>query len=845
MAEGRENDLVLAPNQYAFVLDETKGQISCVVGPHKMSLSASDQLVTFNERTKEFEKSHYSEDSIQLFTSAPENWYVTLKNPAVNGGHPIPGTSNTLPDLEIGKKINIPGNCSFALFPGQMAKVISGHRMHSNQYLKARVYDADVLNKPLMDEYHEKIKSREESNENREEIQKPEEYVVGQILIIKGNETPFYIPPTGIEVLPIGGRGDQYVRNALTLTNMEYCILIDEAGNKSYISGPAVVFPRPDQTFIKNKETDEPVFRAIELTETSGILIKYNQDCTDDDGNTYKAGEERFIRGNDTPIYFPRLEHEIITYGDKKIHHAIAIPKGEGRYVLNRLTGEVTTVIGPRMFLPDPRFEVITQRFLSEDQCELWYPGNNEVLRYNRYRGNDPELDETKALHFMSSTSLKKFRSFSDDGISRNTDYTPPRTVVLDNKFNGCVTICVRTGYAIMVVSKDGSRRVVSGPKTVLLDYDETLEILELSTGKPKTTDHLIRQVYLRVDNNKIADIISVQTKDFVDIDLKLSYCVNFLPQYEEKWFSIENYVKYLCDRMRTLLKSTVRDFTFEEFYEESDIIIRNTVLNTWDKYHPEESYVEVDENGEPVNLDKVDDTPEDMTSEMLFEENGMFISEVEVLGIRVDSAVKEYIDAMQLDILRESLDANKLSKEYEIQLQMNETKKLSSEAERDLQETIETNRVTINQNKTNADRMISEMMKELDVQKNANAIEIQEERRKLEEKKLETERLREEMNLDLKKKSYEIDLNNTKSQAENLIKVFEVISDKLVAAMTDTSNRDLIESVISQVGPYALADNREVIDVVNILLRGTPLEDALGGVWTTIKEATRVNPEV
>lgn len=841
MAEGRENDLVLAPNQYAFVLDETKGQISCVVGPHKMSLSASDQLVSFNEHTKEFEKS-YGDQAIQLFISAPENWYVVLKNPTINGNHPIPGSSNTLPELEIGKKINIPGNCSFALFPGQMAKVIAGHRMHSNQYLKARVYDADVLNKKLMEDYERRVAANNETDEISELPKKPDLFVVGQILIIKGSEMPFYIPPTGIEVLPIGGRGYQYVRDALTLTNMEYCILIDESGNKSYISGPAVVFPRPNQVFIKNPDTDTPIFRAIELTETSGILIKYNQDCVDTDGGEYKAGEERFLRGDETPIYFPRPEHEIISYGDRKIHYAIAIPKGEGRYVLNRLTGEVKTVHGPVMYLPDPRFEVITQRFLTDDQCALWYPGNEEVLRYNHFRGNVDEFEQ-KEMNFMSSVGLKKSRTFSDDGISRNTSYTPPRTVVLDNKFNGCVTICVRTGYAIMVVSKDGTRKVVTGPKTVLLEYDETLEVLELSTGKPKTTDNLIRQVYLRVDNNKIADIISVQTKDFVDIDLKLSYCVNFLPQYEERWFSIENYVKYLCDRMRTLLKSSIRNFTFEEFYEDSDVIIRNTVLNLWGKYKAEDQYVEVDENDNPV-LPKEIEEP-DMTSEMLFEENGMFVSEVEILSIRIDSSVKEYVDSMQRDILQQSLDANKISKEYAIQLQMNETKKLSSEADKQLKEALEADRVEVNRAKSNAEDTINKMIHGLNLQREANALAVQEERRKVREKELETERLEKDQELDLRGKAYDLELRNGRNQAENLINVFNAISDKLIAAMTESSNRDLIESVVAQVGPYALADNREVIDVVNLLLRGTPLEEALGTVWSNVKEATRITSEV
>jgi hypothetical protein len=49
-------------------------------------------------------------------------------------------------DMEIGKKINIRGPVSFALYPGQMAKVIRGHALRTNQYLLARVYEADAAN---------------------------------------------------------------------------------------------------------------------------------------------------------------------------------------------------------------------------------------------------------------------------------------------------------------------------------------------------------------------------------------------------------------------------------------------------------------------------------------------------------------------------------------------------------------------------------------------------------------------------------------------------------------------------------------------------------------------------
>lgn len=52
----------------------------------------------------------------------------------------------------------------------------------------------------------------------------------------------------GIEV--VRDNNEQYVREAVTLERLEYCILLDEDGNKRYIRGPAVVFPKPTETFI-------------------------------------------------------------------------------------------------------------------------------------------------------------------------------------------------------------------------------------------------------------------------------------------------------------------------------------------------------------------------------------------------------------------------------------------------------------------------------------------------------------------------------------------------------------------------------------------------------------------
>ena len=102
-------------------------------------------------------------------------------------------------------------------------------------------------------------------------------YHAGQLLVIKGTEVSFYMPPTGIEVLAVGEKdghsGNNYIREAVTLERLEYAILKDEDGEKRYVHGPAVVFPEPTETFVETPSGGN-IFRALELSPISGIYVK-------------------------------------------------------------------------------------------------------------------------------------------------------------------------------------------------------------------------------------------------------------------------------------------------------------------------------------------------------------------------------------------------------------------------------------------------------------------------------------------------------------------------------------------------------------------------------------------
>ena len=801
----RQKDLVLATNEYVYIQNLTNGQIKTYTGPIMLTISQQESLVVFDSKTKRFRETTDFEKAKRMFVSAPENWYIILKNPAKDNIHPESGKANTTVELNVGQKTIITGPTTFSLWPGQMAKVIKGHTLRSNQYLLARVYEATAANANQGIVFNADGKEVEDSRTS---------YVNGQLLVIKGTEVSFYIPPTGIEIIPI--EGGEYVRDAVTLERLEYCILKDEDGNKRYVHGPAVVFPKPTESFVTSPKGGV-VYRAIELSPISGIYVKVIAAYKDETGTEHPVGEELFITGNDQMIYYPRPEHTLITYDGKFMHHAIAIPEGEGRYILNRLTGDIKTVKGPAMYLPDPRTEVVVKRKLSAKQCELWYPGNAEALAYNmgltersveKAAAKDISLDNL-AFNAMSSVADSLAYMETKASISRGTSYTKPRTITLDTKFEGVVTMDVWTGYAVKVISKDGTREVICGPQTILLDYDQTLEEISLSTGKPKTTDHMINTVFLRYKNNRVSDIINVVTKDYVNCTVKVSYSVDFDEADKDKWFDVDNYVKHLCDRERSLMKAAVKNYNIQEFYNNYSEIIHN---------------IAVAEN---------EDHAEGDTFGRYFSENGMRVIDCEVLSIKIDKDVEEMLINDQRDNIKNQLQLQATSERIQVleKLAIAEKKeaalknqKLIDEMNLQREEALRKLEIQNEVNRKKEAEQQAQRQAERDSQELLDAVQAA---------KLARQRSEQDLKLAIANAEADIEKARQDAYAETVQKIMASIQPDLVAALNAKSNADIMNTVAHAVGPYAIAENESIADTANKLLRGTSLEGILANIGT------------
>lgn len=792
----RQRDLVLSTNEFCFIQSKTNGQIKTYTGPIMVTISQQESMVVFNNKTKRFEETGDFEKARQIFTSAPEGWYVVLKNPAKDSTHPDAAKAMNSPELNIGKKINVAGPCSFSLYPGQMAKVIQGHRLRSNQYLIARVYDADAAQKSvatIVDADGKEVKAN------------TEKYFVGQMLVIKGTEVSFYMPPTGIEVLAVGkedGRGDvsdTYVRDAVTLERLEYVILKDESGSKRYVSGPSVVFPEPTETFVESgNKRGGVIFRALELSPISGIYVKVIADYVENEIE-HKTGEELFITGNDQMIYYPRPEHALIQYDGKYMHHAIAIPEGEGRYVLNRLTGDIKTVTGPAMYLPDPRTEVVVKRKLSKRECELFYPGNREVLEYNQ--GLSEIATEklarsgkanaiTDAINCAYSTanatdSLAIFEATAN--ISRGVSYTKPRTITLDTKYDGVVSIDVWTGYAVCVVSKSGKREVVVGPATRLLNYDETLQ--PISTSKGDT-------VFLKLNNNKITDVINAQTSDYVDVQVKLTYNVDFNGD-KSKWFEVDNYTRFVTDYMRNAIKIAIKDYDIQNFYADSTAIIRAEVLD-------EETGVHT------------------------FKNNGAVITDVEVVSVSVERSVAELLEQHQEEILSKSLELADADAKMQVVTALAEVEK----KEADLAAANKLYKLELDQKfkeeQLSKEEAIKAKLRAAAEAENKAKADMQEVLAAINDATIAREKAQRDAEIEYQKSLAKIEEDKQKAYAATVVEMFGAIQPGLIEAINGQTNAELANGIASSVAPYAIGNGKDVSEIVSQMLRGTTVEDVL-----------------
>ena len=96
--------------------------------------------------------------------------------------------------------------------------------------------------------------------------------------------------------------------------------------------------------------------------------------------------------------------------------------------------------------------------------------------------------------------------------------------------------------------------------------------------------------------------------------------------------FNVDNYVKYLCDKMRSEVKKEVKKYGIEEFYQNYSTIVHGVVLTN-----------------------------------KTFVENGMNVQDCEVLSIHIEDSVAKMLIAHQEEMLTQSLKLSDAEKRVEV----------------------------------------------------------------------------------------------------------------------------------------------------------------------------------
>lgn len=629
----------LTSGQFAWAISKKSGSYSVIFGPDPMD-ATDDELFVLPSRTKpmKVEPVDFPAAAIQDFILLNPGDYAVIYNPTENftDEHPNGPYSkgrNEVKALKQGTK-RVVTSGYFPVWPGQKVEVRQIHTLSSNQFLMAVVESENIDTKAP---YYEltlrcaSIKKAVVNKEKEDETDATEKTVdkcelkVGQRIIIPGNLTPTYVPPSGIEILPEVsiprqmGRSNEYeqmlgtnemVRQAVVLGPTEFCVLLDEDGQPQVKKGPGRVFPGPYHVF-RTKDSRNNVYDAYHLRPDRGILLRIVVDSIAKDElakqlpqgsklekETYTKGDEIFIFGFDAYL-IPSQSIEVIDPKTRQPHignnhssiyvQAVGVDQKSGVYVADVETGNVKLVRGEKKLILDPRKECHVRRKVPTKMWNLII-GKGEPHK----TVNDVNMVETP----------------------------------------WALSVVIPNNEAVLVTSKSG-RRAEVGPKTILLEYEEWLEVLQLSRGRPKNDHNALETCYLRVSGNRISDQIVLETEDFVDVIVDVQYGVEFVGETEDEqiqWFNYKDYVKFFCSHLRSRLRASARKMKLADLYSNMADFVRDIVLG------------EKPEGGHRPGL--------------LFKENNMKVTEVDVSLIRIpDGSIADSFDNTKRQIVVSELN--------------------------------------------------------------------------------------------------------------------------------------------------------------------------------------------
>jgi major vault protein len=295
-----------------------------------------------------------------------------------------------------------------------------------------------------------------------------------------------------------------------------------------------------------------------------------------------------------------------------------------------------------------------------------------------------------------------------------------------------------------------------------------------------------------------VSDIIIVETKDLVRVEIRLSYLVNFTGE-PEKWFDAENYVKLLTQHLRSVIANAVKKKGIEEFYDSSTDIIRDTVLGI-----PE------DKKERPGHL---------------FKENGMHIYDVEVLSVKIiDENISSSLTRAQRDVVSQTLDIAARRRELEA---VKEKETIAQEIEKLKSNTVvESCKLQIQQTEEKLKATIARLSAELEERK---------EEAEVNKAKLAKEKDAADQDVEISTKKQAVQLEKLKADTEQAVSILKAIQPELIATMKAVGNQELAKVLAQNLpkaaGSFGLLTNQGGIAALMNMVKDTPLEEGITAI--------------
>jgi major vault protein len=323
--------------------------------------------------------------------------------------------------------------------------------------------------------------------------------------------------------------------------------------------------------------------------------------------------------------------------------------------------------------------------------------------------------------------------------------------------------------------------------------------------------------VYLRVKNNQISDIISAETRDHVNVKFKVSLRGDFTGE-PNRWFDVENYVKLICDHVRSMVRGVVHQLSIQDLYSDPTNILRDAILG--------------------AKKEKTGLRPG-----LLFEENGFQLNDVEVLEFSVgDNNIAQMLNNTQHTVVGSSIELLLAEKKLEIDKRQEQLKQERITAKH------ETQRLEALQG-AELETFLSELaaaktIRDLDLAKErANArleelkkqLEVDAEAQRLQEFNLKSELERKQLafNLDKTVSEHTQELSERKLHAETdaVLARFQAAQSGFSEALLTMSNQETLVRIAEAMGIQNYIGGPNAVEAIKRVFDGTPVQETVNNL--------------